>query len=169
MKEKDFRTDVLPLKNKLFRMAMRITLRREEAEDIVQDTLMRIWSCSEEKRIDNVEAFAMTVCRNLALDAVAKKERQNIAFDYSEHDRPDHTPGPYEQMARTERMNIVEQTINSLPEKQRTAMMLREVEGKNYKDIADVMGLTEADVKVSIFRARKAIKEKLTKTDRYGL
>ena len=68
-----------------------------------------------------------------------------------------------------ENEHIVTTTINSLPEKQRTAIQLREIEGKTYKEIALIMGLTEADVKVNIFRARKRIKEILTKTHRHGL
>jgi RNA polymerase sigma-70 factor (ECF subfamily) len=51
--------------------------------------------------------------------------------------------------------------MNSLPEKQRTAMQLRDVEGRSYKEIAEVMQISESDVKVNIFRARKAMREKL--------
>ena len=84
MKESDFRNDVLPLKNKLFRLALRITLKREEAEDIVQETLLKVWKCMNEgKDIDNIEAFAMTACRNMAIDASEKKEKQNISLDES--------------------------------------------------------------------------------------
>ena len=156
MKESDFRNDVLPLKNKLFRLALRITLKREEAEDIVQETLLKVWKCMNEgKDIDNIEAFAMTACRNMAIDANEKKEKQNISLD--------------EVLMEAENEHIVTTTINSLPEKQRTAIQLREIEGKTYKEIALIMELTEADVKVNIFRARKRIKEILTKTHRHGL
>ena len=52
--------------------------------------------------------------------------------------------------------------MNSLPEKQRIAMQLRDFEGKSYKEIADIMEITEDQVKVNIFRARQAVKSKLT-------
>lgn len=170
MKEIDFRNDVLPLKNRLFRMALRITLRREEAEDIVQDTLMRVWTNREGlESVNNIEAYAMTICRNLALDHCDRKERQNIPLDEATHDTTDATPPPDEQMARDEGRQLIRQTIDSLPEKQRTAMLLRETEGKTYKEIAQIMRLTESDVKVNIFRARKSIKEQLTKIREHGL
>ena len=75
MKKVSFRNDVLPLKNELFRLALRITLNRAEAEDIVQDTLIKVWNRRYEwENIDSIEAFSLTVCRNLSLDRIKKKE-----------------------------------------------------------------------------------------------
>jgi len=167
----DFRNDVLPLKDKLFRLALRITLSREDAEDIVQDTLMKVWSNRAEMgAVSSIEAYAMTMCRNQALDICAKKERQNISLDEKAHDRTDtHSMPPDEKMAQDEGKTLVRQTIDSLPEKQRTAMLMREIEEKTYKEIAQVMGLTESDIKINIFRARKSIREHLAKISKYGL
>lgn len=167
----DFRNDVLPLKDKLFRLALRITLSREDAEDIVQDTLMKVWSNRAEMgAVSSIEAYAMTMCRNQALDICAKKERLNISLDEKAHDRTDtHSMLPDEKMAQDEGKTLVRQTIDSLPEKQRTAMLMREIEEKTYKEIAQVMGLTESDVKINIFRARKSIREHLAKISKYGL
>ena len=64
---------------------------------------------------------------------------------------------------------MVRSLIDSLPEKQRTCLQLRDFEGKPYKDIARIMGITEEQVKVSIFRARQAIKQKFQQIDNYGL
>ena len=162
MKEISFRNDVLPLKDKLFRLALRITLNREDAEDIVQETLIREWKeCQEGKEIDNVEAFSLTICRNLSLDHNAKLEQRNVAFDEDVHDQPDTTRSPFEEMVDHERFQMLNALMNSLPEKQRTAMQLRDVEGRSYKEIAEVMQISESDVKVNIFRARKAMREKL--------
>ena len=73
-----FRDDVLPLKDLLYRLALRITLDAVEAEDIVQETLIRVWSKREEiDRIVSIEAFSVTACRNLALDWIAKKDSQS--------------------------------------------------------------------------------------------
>jgi RNA polymerase sigma-70 factor (ECF subfamily) len=59
--------------------------------------------------------------------------------------------------------------MNQLPEKQRTCMQLRDVEGKSYKEIAAVMNITEQQVKVNIFRARQTIKQEFLKQEQYGL
>ena len=162
MKEISFRNDVLPLKDKLFRLALRITLNREDAEDIVQETLIRVWrECQDGKDIDNVEAFSLTICRNLSLDLNSKLEQRNVAFDEDIHDQPDTTRSPFETMVDHERIQMLNTLMNSLPEKQRTAMQLRDVEGRSYREIAEVMQISESDVKVNIFRARKAMREKL--------
>lgn len=177
MKEISFRNDVLPLKDKLFRLALRITLNREEAEDIVQDTLVKVWkqiSDSNEdggkaKDIDSIEAFSITICRNLSLDHNELKEKRNISFDETLHDRPDISSTPDERLIRNEGENMIEKILNGLPEKQRTAMQLRDIEGKTYSEIAEIMNISEADVKVNIFRARKKIKEQFINLNKYGL
>ena len=79
MKEISFKNDVLPLKDKLFRLALRITLNREEAEDIVQDTLMKLWNQRDEwSAIQNMAPYSMTICRNLSLDPREKKDKRNL-------------------------------------------------------------------------------------------
>jgi len=73
MKRISFQTDVLPLKNILFRLALRITLNHAEAEDVVQDTMMKVWNRRDElDQIDSIEAFCLTICRNLSLDKVRR-------------------------------------------------------------------------------------------------
>lgn len=162
MNEISFRNDVLPLKDKLFRLALRITLVREDAEDMVQETLIRVWRTLQEgKQLDNLEAFALTVCRNLSLDHNARREQQNVAFDEQMHDRPDASRTPFDQMVSREQTAHINALLNRLPEKQRTALQLRDIDGRTYREIADVMQITESDVKVNIFRARRAIKQLL--------
>jgi RNA polymerase sigma-70 factor (ECF subfamily) len=73
-----------------------------------------------------------------------------------------HSPSPQQQLEREERIDSIHQTMNSLPEKQRTAMQLRDFEGKSYREIADVMQISEDQVKINIYRARQAVKQKLT-------
>ena len=64
---------------------------------------------------------------------------------------------------------VVRQLINLLPEKQRTVVQLRDIEGKTYREISVVMGISEDQVKVNLFRARQTIKKKFSETDSYGL
>ena len=69
MKEISFRTDVLPLKDELFRLALRITLNRADAEDVVQETMLKVWNRRETwATLESIEAFCLTICRNIALD-----------------------------------------------------------------------------------------------------
>lgn len=170
MKEISFRNDVLPLKNKLYRLALRITVNSAEAEDIVQDTLIKIWNRRESwADIESIEAFALTMCRNLSLDRLKKMDNQNDSLDEYNFERPDHSSNPYEDMIRKDRIQLVRCLVDSLPEKQKSCMQLRDFEGKPYKEIAEILGMTEEQVKVNIFRARQTIKQKFKEYDNYGL
>ena len=163
MKEISFKNDVMPLGNQLFRLALRITLNRQEAEDVVQDTLMKLWNQRDEwNTIQNIEHYAMTICRNLALDLIDKRERQTLEFDPASHDQADNAPTPDQQLIQQQQLEQIKQIIDQLPEKQRTTLQLRDIEGKSYQEIADMMRITVSDVKVNIFRARQAIKNKIT-------
>ncbi len=160
----NFRTDILPLKNPLYRLALRITLNPQEAEDIVQETMIRVWNKRESwGEIDSIEAFAMTICRNLSLDHLKKKETQNLSLDAMVIEEVDHVDDPLQQLVRKDNLNKVRMIMDSLPEKQRTCMQLRDFEGKSYKEIATILDITEEQVKISIFRARKTVKEHFLK------
>ena len=165
MKNISFRTDVLPLKNEFFRLALRITLDRADAEDVVQETMLKVWNCRERwDEIESIEAFCMTICRNLSLDKVRRMDNQAQSLDAAYDPKDQHVASnPEEQAIQSDRVRLVRQMISLLPEKQRSCMQLRDMEGKSYKDIATILDITEEQVKVNIFRARQTIREKFKK------
>ena len=170
MKKVSFRNDVLPLKNELFRLALRITLNRAEAEDIVQDTLIKVWNRRKEwNAIDSIEAFSLTVCRNLSLDRIRKKGNDNDSLEDVKAAEPLASSNPQDRMIQTDKVRLIRQIVDGLPEKQRSCMQLRDFEGKTYKEIASVLDISEEQVKVNIFRARQTVKQKYLKLDNYGL
>ena len=156
MQEISFRNDILPLKDKLFRLALRITLDRAEAEDVVQDTMIRVWNKRDEwQQFESVEAYCLIVAKNVELTPEMAEEAD--------------TSGPYDRLVNNERMKIIHRLIDELPEKQRLIMQLRDIEGESYKDIAKVLQLTEEQVKVNLFRARQKVKQRYIEIDEYGL
>lgn len=169
MKKLSFRDDVLPLKDKIFRLALRITLSRAEAEDIVQDVLIKVWNRRDDlAEVDSIEAYSLTVCRNLSLDRLQRKENDNVNLDDAPPTEVDDAP-PDLQMIRNERIYNIKRLIERLPIPQRAAMQLRDMEGKTYKEISAITGQTEEQVKVNIFRARQYIRKQIEKIENYGL
>ena len=169
MQELDFRKDILPLKDKLFRLAYRITFNRQEAEDIVQDTMIRVWSRREElKEVESIEAYCIIITKNLAIDRSQKKEAQHVRLDPEVETVPV-ISGPYDKLVNEERLDIIHRLINKLPDKQRMIIQLRDVEGKSYKEIAIILDLSEEQVKVNLFRARQKVRVGYTEIEQYGL
>ncbi|MCR4853700.1 MAG: RNA polymerase sigma factor [Prevotella sp.] len=171
MKTISFRNDILPLKNVLYRLALRITLSHEDAEDVVQDTLMKVWSRRNEwQQIDNIEAYALTAARNIALDKM-KRAGVNVTSPLSTLTSTpvENTTQLEERIIEQDRLQFVRNLIDQLPEKQRSCMQLRDVEEKSYKEIAQILNISEEQVKVNIFRARQSIKQKFKEADEYGL
>lgn len=170
MKIIDFRHELLPLKDKMFRLALRITLNRAEAEDVTQDILLRVWEQRESLgELRSLEAYVLTAVRNLALDRVAKTDNANVSLDDVQTDAFDSAPCPDEDMEQQESLKRVREIMSGLPEAQRTALQLREIEGHSYRETADIMNVSEANVKVLIFRARQAVKNQIDKIENYGL
>ena len=158
----DFQHDILPLKNIIFRTALRIVLNREEAEDIVQDILLKLWERRDElAKVENLEAFALTMARNLSIDRKEKRDNQHVSLNEEEHDMPEGPGNTDSRLMHQETQNFIANIINSIPEKQRTILQLRDIEGKSYQEIAKVLSISESDVKVTLFRARNELKEKI--------
>jgi RNA polymerase sigma-70 factor (ECF subfamily) len=169
MKEISFRDDILPLKDKLFRVALRITFDRAEAEDIVQETLIKVWNHRQEwNSLESIEAYCLTLTKNLAIDMREKKDSQTEELT-AEYDRSQDEANPHEVLEQKERLVLVHQLIEQLPDKQRQIMQLRDIEEKSYQEIAQELDITEEQVKINLFRARQKVKQGFLKLNAYGL
>lgn len=154
-----FQTTVLPLSDRLFRVALRVTMNRAEAEDVVQDTLLRVWERrSEWGQIDNLEAFAIATCRNRALDVAKRAGRNTVPLDKVEGSHLS-ASGTQRALEAREQLSLVRRLMDSLPELQRTIMLLRDIEGQSYGEIAKELGISETQVKVYLHRARTKVRE----------
>lgn len=165
-----FKTRVIPTKNKLFRFALRFLGNEEEAKDIVQEVFIRVWNGREKMHeVANWEAWCMRVTRNLSLDRLRFLNR-NATRPMEESFGLQHDAlSPYETTEIGESMQKIARMIGSLPEKQRQIIHLRDVEGYSYQEICEILELDMNQVKVNLFRARTAVREKMTKIDAYGL
>lgn len=165
-KEFSFKQDVLPLKDKLYRLALRITQNTAEAEDAVQDTLIRVWEHRQELgQTGSIEPYALTVCRNLALDMAGRAGHGNVQLKEADTKA---IPSA-DRMDQQERLALVRQAMDGLPEVQRSIMQLRDIEGYSYQEVAQVLQITESQVKVYLHRARMKIRQQIEEIEQYGL
>ena len=168
MKQADFVSLVMPFKDKVFRLAKRLLVSREEAEDATQEILLKLWR-NKQKISDykNVEAFSMTMTKNFCLDRLKSKQAQNLKIVHSNY--TDSNSSLQKQVEARDSMNWVSRIMEDLPEQQKIIVQLRDIEEYDYSEIAKMLDMNETAVRVILARARKTIREKLTSTHRYGL
>ncbi len=165
-----FQNQVIPVKNKLFRFAFRLLGNEEEAKDVVQEVFIKVWNGRDKMdEIQNWEAWCMRITKNLSLDMIRLSSRKNTFPIAEGFDIRHEMPTPHEKTELHESMQHVSAMIDTLPEKQRQVIHLRDVEGYSYNEICDILELDMNQVKVNLFRARNSVREKLMKISAYGL
>ncbi len=163
-----FNQIILPLKDKLYRFSMSIVRNAEEAEDVVQDIMVKVWGKRNEwEKWDNIEAMCMTMTRNLSIDRTRGKRRKVGSLPEG-YDAVADGATPAERATSNDMMNHIQQLIDQLPEQQKSIVQLREIEGYTYKEIAEMLDLSLSQVKIGLHRARLFLKEKISKTIEYG-
>jgi len=169
MNLQDFETRVLPAKNKLFRFALRLLGSSEEAKDVVQETMIKVWNGRDMAEVQNMEAWCMRITKNLSLDKLRSKQRRSTDSIAEGFEIVQESLSPHEKTEIHESMKRIDEMMAALPDKQRQVMHLRDIEGYSYNEICDVLELDMNQVKVNLFRARNAVREKLIKLNAYGL
>ena len=168
MNQKEFLNIVMPFKDKVFRLAKRLLVSTEEAEDATQEILLKLWSNkSKITKYNNVEAFSMTMTKNFCLDKLKSKQAQNLKIVHSNYQ--DHQVSLQKELEANDSVNWVAKIIEALPEQQKMVVQLRDIEQYDYDEIAKMLNMNNTAVRVALSRARKAIREQLTNTHNYGI
>jgi RNA polymerase sigma-70 factor (ECF subfamily) len=159
-----FKTELLPKKNKLFRLALFLLKNREEAEDTVQEIYLKLWDMKDNlAKYNNIEAVMMTMTRNKCLDKLKAKREKFGSLNEEINNQP--SINPMEQSIQKDMVIRVKELMKRLPEQQKTILHLRDVEGYEYKEIKDITGFELNYIRVNLSRARKSIKESLLKLE----
>jgi len=161
-----FKIEVLPVKHKLYRLAKRLLNNVPEAEDAVQETFLRLWTKKDAlKEYRSIEAFALTITKNLCLDRMKSKGYKTD--ELTENHEKMGESNPHTRLELTESFEKIQLIIQSLPEQQRMIIHLRDIEEYDLDEIAEIMELNMNTVRVNLSRARKKVREMLTKTYNY--
>lgn len=140
----------------IFRFVRKNLRDTHRAEDIVQDTFTKIWERHEKVSYAKAKSYLYTTAYHTMLDVIKKDKRLSIEEKLTET----HTYNHYSDISE-----ILDEAIKRLPDSQRASLMLRDYEGYSYKEIEEITGLKESQVKVYIYRARKFLKEYIGSID----
>ncbi len=168
MNQNTFIRLIHPVKDKMFRLALRLLISKEAAEDATQEVILKIWNRKDKvKDYANVEAFMISVTKNYCLDQLKSKQNNNLSLVHNNYDNNEisiHT-----QMELQDELQQIERIVEMLPEQQKVIFQLRDIEDYDYSEIAEITKMKESAIRVALSRARKKIKEELLKTHRYGI
>lgn len=168
MKQVDFLTIVMPFKDKLFRLAKRLLVSTEEAEDATQEILLKLWAKNNTmEKYNNVEAFAMTMTKNFCLDRLKSKQAGNLKLVHTNY--TDENTSLQKQLEANDSVTWVEKIMEELPEQQKLVLQLRDVEEYDYDEIAKMLDMQPTAIRVALSRARKTVREKLVQKHSYGI
>lgn len=168
MTQTEFLNLVMPFKDKLYRLAKRMLVSSEEAEDATQEVLMKLWSKKKVMgKYRNVEAFAMTMTKNFCLDRLKSKQSGNLKLVHSNY--TDETKSLQRQIETNDSLNWVEKIMDTLPEQQKLVLQLRDIEAYSFEEISEMLDMQPTTIRVTLSRARKTVREKLIQKHSYGL
>lgn len=169
MDQQGFQAKVLPMGRRLFRMAMQYLKNRAEAEDAVQEVMVKLWNRRESlDEYRSLEAFAVTVTRHHCLDRL--RARRTVSMDEMQgfFDMTKNVRTPLEQLHEKESVSVIQSIIDRLPEHQRSVIMLRDIEQYDFQQIAEILNMDLGLVRVTLSRARKKVREAYNNIFRYG-
>ena len=156
-----FKKVFIPYYKKLYRIAFRFLQNKMDAEDVVQDTFIKLWNKRDEMdSVENTEAFAIIITRNGCLDYLRKTKNDYLTPNDTNISKSISLDNQLEMQDET---NYLKALINKLPEQQRQIMELKHWDGCSDEEIRNITGLSSGNIRVIISRARKTIKKQYCK------
>lgn len=167
--EKKLLNEILSFKDKMFRVAKRLLVSSEEAEDATQEVIVKLWQMPEDKltAFRNLEAYSITMIKNYCLDRLRSKQALNTSLDTT-HLQLINSDNVGAGVEAKDEMNWVMQIIDQLPEQEKIIVQLRDIEQYEFNKIAEILALPEGTIRVYLSRARKKIRTEFLKIENYG-
>lgn len=157
-----------PVKDKMYRLALRLLVSREAAEDATQEVLIKLWNLNSKlKHYANLEAFVMTVTKNHCLDQLKLKQNNNLKIVHNNYESRENNI--HSQLEFSDELEQVSKILRDLPEQQKLIFQLRDVEQYEFEEISEITQMNETAIRVTLSRVRKKIREELHKKHSYGI
>lgn len=159
MELREFKINVLPLRGRLLDYARRLADDPDDAEDVVQEVLLRLWDRRGELgQCRNIEAFAMTMVHNRCVDLWRTQQTNRVALDQMQA-TTDAGYSPEELVEMRDEVELMRRIIDSLPPLQRLVMQLKDVEERETEEIAEITGCNVESIRSNLSRARKRVRD----------
>jgi RNA polymerase sigma-70 factor (ECF subfamily) len=169
MQQSAFLQLVMPFKDKVYRLAKRLLVSNDEAEDATQELYLKLWNQKDKLgTYKNIEAYAMTMTKNYCLDQLKSKRADNLTLVHSNYSK-EGDASLEKVIELQDSIDKVHQIIDGLTEQQKLVIQLRDIEQYDFEEIADILGMNAATVRVTLSRARQIVREKLIKKHQYGI
>jgi RNA polymerase sigma-70 factor, ECF subfamily len=167
MEKTEFITLIMPFKDKLYRLAKRILVSKDEAEDAVQEVFLKLWKGKQNiENYKNPEAFAITMTKNYCLDRLKSKQASNLKIIHNNFQTSENIE---KKIEANDGVEIVFKIMETLPEQQRIVLQLRDVEEFEFSEIAQMLDSNETAIRVALSRARKTVRDAMIKNYNYGV
>ena len=161
MQASDFKQLFLPCHRKLFSVAYRLMSNAQAAEDMVQETFLKLWMQRDKmEKVDNPEAYSITVLRRIFYDKMRVGHLQEVDKDVGSL-QVSSSQNISKQLEEADEYQRVRLLINHLPEPQARIMLMRDIEDCSFEEISTETGLTEVNIRSILSRARKKIREQI--------
>ena len=154
MTKKEYNTAVKSYSGRLYGYVLKYLKNAEDARDIVQEVFMKLWLNRKKVPLEKAKSWLFISAHN-ALINTAKKNSRTVSMGNTVY------PEPYVTLNRFELQELIEKCLEKLPPVQKSIILLRDMEGYNYKEIGEILELNESQVKVYLFRGRQKIKNQL--------
>ena len=158
---------ITPLEQLIWRICWHYTGNRESAEDCGQETMIRIWRSLDSYRGDcALESWVYRIAANCCMDYLRKKKRdKSVSMEPMREqgfDPADPSPGTEEQVVAADEQKRLREAITQLPEDQREALIMTQLEKVSYEEAAKLLGVSEGTIKSRVNRAKARLKEILS-------
>ena len=163
MNKASFNTLIVTLRPKLYRFSLSLLKQPEAAEDVVQEVGVRLWqSLTRGQEHPHMEALAMCTAKNLCIDQLRRQTRHPFAsLSQSTVQQPATQRTPQQILEGKDLTAHIRQLIELLPLQQQMCIRLRDIEGYEYAEIAQILDCDESAVRTNLSRARKKIREQI--------
>lgn len=155
MNRNEYNIAVEKLSDTLFRFSVNFLKNREEARDIVQDVFEKLWLNRDKIEVEKAKSWLFTCAHNAMINFVQKKARTTLLENHQLPERGEITQFKFESK------QAIDHIVSILPPLQKSIILLRDLEGYAYDEIGEILGISESQVKVYLFRARMKIKKQL--------